>query len=332
MKLLPSDPLFERYGSIEYTGGWVEEAGEVSQMGYDTLKSRIGRQYNDKYNIKPTIYVTFNPKKNFVYSYFYRRDKEGTLPKHIIFIKALLYDNPHREMEYEGQLLGMSNKSQVERLLNGNFEYDDDPTVLCDYDAIMDCFTNTHVPHGTKAISADLAMKGRDKFIVGLWDGNRCKVVIDKPLADGKIIETDVKNTMISGGVGHSQTVVDSDGMGSYLESYLKGIKEFHGGAAANDKTEYANLKSECGYKLAELINKRELYIECNEQQKQSIAEELGQLKQDDVDADEKKKRIIKKDQMKENLGRSPDYLDMLLMKMVFNVKRKPLTSRAVDY
>ncbi len=45
----PSDPDYEDLGSAEYTGGWLEEAGEINFGAYDTLSTRIGRQNNDKY-------------------------------------------------------------------------------------------------------------------------------------------------------------------------------------------------------------------------------------------------------------------------------------------
>jgi phage terminase large subunit len=318
----PSDPLFERYGSSEYTCGWFEEVGEMHFLAYDTLKSRCGRQYNDKYGIVPTTFATFNPKKNFVYTYFYRRDKDGTLPEHIVFIKALLYDNPFREQEYEQQLLNMSSKAQKERLLYGNFEYDDDPSVLCEYDAICDIFTNDHVrPIGRKRISADLAMKGRDKFVAGVAEGNVITVAIVQDKSTGKSIETDLKRLMIDNSVPHSGTIVDSDGMGNYLESYLTGIKEFHGnGKAVNP--EFVNIKTECAYKLAEKINKGELKVICTAEQQQRIIEEISALKADDIDNDEGKKRIIGKDTMKELIGRSPDFLDMLIMMQWFDVKK----------
>ncbi len=55
-----------------------------------------------------------------------------------------------------------------ERLYFGNWEYDNDPTALCNYDAICDLFTNEFIaPAGESTGSADLAMKGRDRFIAG---------------------------------------------------------------------------------------------------------------------------------------------------------------------
>jgi len=44
-------------------------------------------------------------------------------------------------------------------------------------------------------------------------------------------------------------------------------------------------------------------------------------LKRDKVDSDEQKKRLISKNLMKEKLGRSPDYLDFMLIRTYFEVE-----------
>ena len=322
LKLYPTDPTFDRFGSLEYTGGFIDEAGEITFAAYDTIRSRCGRQFNDKYGITPKIFVTFNPKKNFVDTRFYRPFKAGTLPPEIRFIPALIGDNPHVESQYRQQLESLSDPVQKQRLLYGNFDYSDDPADLCDYDSIKDLFTNDHVqPTGLKYLSADLAMQGRDRFVAGSWNGLVCTVAIDKAKATGKEIENDLKELMIRDHIPHSKVIVDSDGLGAYLESYLEGISSFHGGARAVNRKEFANLKSECGFKLAELINKREIKIICSPQQKEMIIQELGVLKRDSVDHDDSRKRIVKKELMKEYLSRSPDYLDMILMRMYFVLK-----------
>lgn len=50
------------------------------------------------------------------------------------------------------------------------------------------------------------------------------------------------------------------------------------------------------------------------------LAEELGQVKQHDMDKDVKK-AVMPKDKVKEILGRSPDLSDALMMRMYFEVK-----------
>lgn len=127
IRQVPSDPEFQWMGSLEYTFGWAEETGEAkSNVGYEVLKTRIGRQMNDRYGILAKMGNTFNPKKNYVYKYFHEREKEGTLPDDVKFIRSTLYDNPHRESGYEGQLLALNIRGQKERLLYGNFDYDDE--------------------------------------------------------------------------------------------------------------------------------------------------------------------------------------------------------------
>ncbi len=323
----PSDPNFDELGSLEITDAFIDEANQVSTKAKNIVKSRI-RFRLDENNIIPKILYTCNPAKNWVYSEFYKPSKENKLDVNRKFIQALVDDNPFISNYYRENLLTLDKQSR-ERLLFGNWDFDSDPSALCEYDAILDCFTNDHVqPTGKKYISADLAMQGRDKFIAGYWDGLICNVAIDQSISTGKSIETDLKKLMIETGISHSHTIVDSDGLGAYLESYLNNIKTFHGGSKPINKVkdnfklfEYNNLKSECAFKLAELINKRMIKIICTDTQKQLIIEELGCLKKDNIDNDTSKICIIKKEKMKEIIQRSPDYLDMLLMRMYFELK-----------
>ena len=323
------DPMYERLGSKEFTGGWIEEAGQVHYLAFEVLKTRIGRHLNDVYNIPGKILITCNPKKNWLYREFYKPWKEKKLKVPYAFIQALVQDNPYATEDYIDTLRNTKDKVTKERLLYGNWEYDNDPTVLCDYDAICDLFVNEHVqPVGLSTGSSDLAMKGRDRFVSGHWIGNVCYIRLDQEYSMGKSIEADLKSMMIQWSIPRSMMIVDSDGLGSYLESYLNGIKEFHGGNRPIN-LEFDNLKSECAFKLAELINNRQIRIICTEAQRERIIEELGVLKQDHIDADTRKKGIISKEKMKEILGHSPDYLDMLIMAMFFRIKPIPKRPKA---
>ncbi len=59
-----------------------------------------------------------------------------------------------------------------------------------------------------------------------------------------------------------------------------------------------------------------------SEEYKQFIIEEREQIKARDVDKDTSR-RITSKDEIKEHPGRSPDFADMLMMRMYFEVKKQ---------
>ena len=58
LKYMPSDPLYERFGSLEFTGGWIEEGSEVEPMAVEILKTRIGRHLNTKYDLLRKMLIT----------------------------------------------------------------------------------------------------------------------------------------------------------------------------------------------------------------------------------------------------------------------------------
>jgi phage terminase large subunit len=57
------------------------------------------------------------------------------------------------------------------------------------------------------------------------------------------------------------------------------------------------------------------------EKQKEDIVEELETIKSDNKDIS--KLKVISKDQVKDIIGRSPDYRDMLLMREWFELEPK---------
>jgi hypothetical protein len=313
----PSDPEYDELGSLELTGAFIDEANQITSKAKQIVGSRIRHELKEN-GLVPKILMTCNPAKNWTYSEFFKPSREGRLRKDRVFIQSLVTDNPNIDPSYISNLKKLDQASK-ERLLHGNWDYDDDPSALCGYDAICDLFTNDHVkPSATKYISADLAMQGRDKFIAGYWEGLVCNIELDLDKITGRGIELALKQIKTEKGVMNSNIVADADGLGNYIESYIENIYSFHGNKRPNDD-QYANIKAECAFKLAEYINQGKIKINCSEDQKEAIKEELSVcLKRDKIDADNMKKKVLSKDKMKDLLGHSPDYLDMLLMRMVF--------------
>jgi len=307
----PSDPEFDTLGSTEFTGAFIDEASQVTKKAKDIVSSRL-RYKLEEFDLIPKLFISSNPSKNFLYSEFYKPDKAGTIVYYRKFIKALVQDNPYISPHYIEQLKKLDEVSK-QRLFYGNFEYDDDPAKLMEYKAITDLFHNTFVEKtGSKYLVADLAMQGRDRFVVSVWDGLHGTIVLDKKKSSGKEIEEDIRRIAEEHHIPRSHILVDSDGLGSYLESYMEGIVSFHGGARAYKEKDFLNNRSECYFKLAELVNKREIFVIADTRQQELIISELEQIKRDKVDNDEQKKRIIK---------RSPDYADVLMMRMYFEIR-----------
>lgn len=334
LKKLPRDPLYERFGSTEYTGGWIEEAGEIDFGAYDVLKTRIGRHYNDKFNLVGKLFITCNPKKNWLYTHFYLPAKNGTLEALKKYIVAFVQDNPHIDSGYIERLRRTKDKAKKERLLNGNWEYDDDPDALCGYDDIIAMYTNIHVRKtGIKYITADVARYGSDKARILVWDGWVVIESISFDISSTVEIQNAINALRRKHGIPAHHCIADDDGVGGGVVDNC-GIKGFINNATAikdfktdnpnkdTYKENYYNLQTQCAYLLADTINGHEIFIECelSPTEKEEINDEISWLKSYKSD-DEKTLYILPKKEVKHNIGRSPDWRDVLLMRKYFDLQ-----------
>lgn len=322
---MPSDPLFTRLGGLELTGAVIDESNEVPFAAIDVLQTRLGRRLNDKYGLLPKLFEGFNPDKGHVYSRYYRPWKDGKLPPHRQFIQALPGDNPATTEEYLNQLRN-ADKITRERLLFGNFEYDADPTALMDYDCIVDLFTNTAEDSDEKWITVDVARYGQDKTVIGLWQGLHCYDIHAYEKQSTEVTETRIKEFARDHRIPYSHILIDEDGIGGGVVDHLTGVKGFVNNSQPieneeGEKENFQHLKAQCYFYLADYVNRRQIAITTkDEETKQLITQELEHVKRKDPDKDGKLK-VLQKDEIKEHLGRSPDFADMLMMRMFFELQ-----------
>jgi phage terminase large subunit len=319
----PADPNFDSLGSLEITGAFIDECNQISFKAWQIVTSRIRYKLNE-YNLTPKILGTCNPAKNWTYSKFYLPTAAGTINETRKFIQSLPTDNPNLPPSYLDSLLALDENSK-QRLYYGNWEFDNDPARLIDFDKIQNIFTNDFVDAGDMYISADIARYGSDKMVILVWSGFR--VIEIFTLDKSSITETAeaIKSLMNKHRVPLSNVVADEDGVGGGVVDIVR-CKGFVNNSKAlkeeNNNVEYQNLKTQCYYKLAELIQSNKLFIDCNNADIQdTICKELEQVKRDKIDQDGKL-RILPKEKVKELIGHSPDYSDALAMRFYFDLKQ----------
>lgn len=342
LKLLPTDPMFQRFGSLEFTGGWIEEAGEVNFGAFDMLKTRVGRWMNKEYDLfPPKILLTCNPEQNWLYRLFYKPWRKHQLPSGYAFVQALYGDNSYTRDEYEKQLDSITDPVLKKRLKQGLWEYAEGDNTLIFYDAIMDLFTNTVPEDPQKYLTADIARFGSDLIVIGIWRGyNLYKIVVFKKQGIDQTANNIAELARLHG-IPYSHIVADEDGVGGGVFDLLRGIKGFGGNASPlvrtdkrdNPKENYQNLRSQCAFMLAEKINNHMIAVtdkELEEKYKEMLVEDLQQVKRKDPDR-EIKLAIVPKEDIKDAIGRSPDFGDMMMMRMYFDLERPKVFQKVFE-
>ena len=325
----PSDRNFDRLGSLEITGAFVDECNQITEKAWKILKSRI-RYKLDENRLIPKILGTCNPAKNWVYSEFYKKAADKKLDSNKRFIQSLLGDNPHISKTYKQNLLDLDEASK-QRLLYGNWDYDDDPTKLCETAKIYEIWENdflktTSFPKD-RYLTADIALNGSDLFVVGVWDNFTLIHIETMEKSNGKEVEEQLKKLKLQYSVPNSNIIFDADGIGNFFKGIIKGTIGFTANpskkALNGESKKYRCLNDQCIFYLCDYVNKNQIHIRPQMQiYKDKISEELGILRNHSYDQDARL-AVTPKKVIMENIKRSPDFLDMMKMRMYFELLPK---------
>ena len=162
MSLDPAnDPEFTSIGSLEIDMAMIDEAGEITKLAKDTLRSRLGRGVATRvYKLVPKLVLLANPSTNFLRKEYYdpyaklgggecQRWQNGELtqpdgekiPAYRVFLRATAYDNPFLPQSYIDTLKSLPDV-QRRRLLDGDWNFNDGDNILFTYSLIQGSMVN----------------------------------------------------------------------------------------------------------------------------------------------------------------------------------------------
>lgn len=321
----PSDPEFDSLGSLEITGCFLDEVNQISAKAFEIVKTRI-RYKLTEFKIKPKCLMSCNPSKGWVYTLFYKPYVDNNMPVHRKFIQALPTDNPETEPSYIQNLMQASHSTR-QRLLYGSWDYSDDIDSLFKYKDLLEVIRDVYPLNGKRYITADIARLGKDKTIIMVWDELNVIEIVEMEQVTTDISAQKINELIKKYNIQMSNVMIDADGIGGGVVDQLPGSKSFINNSKPieinGNPYIYQNLKSQCYYLLAEMIENRKVKIKnIDNELFEMICQELQIIKQKDIDSDGKLS-IIPKDIMKKVLGRSPDYADCIMMRMYYELKSK---------
>lgn len=251
-------------------------------------------------------------------------------------------DNPHiprSEIEKAKEELDFDTYKQ-----EFDAEYLDNAGSLFNYAAIVDVFSNTVDKSNNKYLIVDIADDGSDKTKFSFWEGleEYRRESFERLNTEG-IIEK-IREYIVTERIPMSHVAVDAIGVGAGVasSSLLDGIIGFKSSYSPiktdldivrlpNVKytnqavltSDYSNLRSQCVFTLAQLVNNHKIASRVTGKHKENIIEELANYQE--VSKGDGKRKATPKEDIKAILGRSPDDSDTWIMRMYFVIREKML-------
>jgi hypothetical protein len=309
-------PIENRTGKLRY---FVAKGEHVEDFLWGDTKEEV--YLKDKDNIDSQILKA--KKKGAVI-------KKEDFIKSLTFIPGSVFENAALLKKDPGYVGGLNAQDEVNkaRLLDGNWKIKKSGKELVNADKFEDMLNRYPQTNGRKAITCDVAMKGSDKMVVFVWDGFHlidC-MVVDR--SNGAQVIGAINSMKSKWHVQARNIVYDGNNMGSFIDGFIIGAQEFLNNAAPKNGEYYRNLKSQCADKWANRMNGILGYqkgLNYSIDSKLAMREFNGVSLLDHLILERKAMRwsddsvdgkltLIKKSEMKHNVGHSPDYIETMFM------------------
>lgn len=327
-------PNKERDGKIRYcfmdgndVSGivWGDSRDEV----YEKCKATIDRYWRDEY-------------KEF-------GDAKQLFIKSVCFIHSSVYDNKQLLRSSPEYLGTLANRSEEERArdLDGNWKYKEVGDEIVKYKHMEELF-NRPIPAdgGRLYASCDIAVEGGDNLVLCLWQGDGMNYLKDIYVTrmNAKATITAVKGKLESWGVSEENFTYDLNGLGQLFKGFFPRAVPFVNNEAVEPKLKYvyANLKSQAAYVFASKIVEGELCINPDLLNRRYSGHGYSNLRLCDILLNERKIlradpsntnhgfALPKKAVMKRLVGHSPDFIEAMMMAMIFIIKKKKRNFRGL--
>lgn len=328
---ISKDPEMNKLGGLELTAAMIDEADEVAEQAFNTLRFRIGR--NNYHGEKAFIYLTCNPNQSWVKRLFYDPHRRGKLEPPFYFLESLITDNPYQPPEALDAVNDPSAPQQyVLRYFKGDWDYIEVTNAIIQLKEFEHSWIETVPPVASKWAGVDPSREGKDNPTMAVWEGNVLKqlYVLTKPAASdvaeyGKVLGDQVIAICTREGIPASQVAVDGVGNGAEIIGYLRGqkffVRTFKSGmvegiemfpAEAGGGKKYDNIRSENYWKMGRALANRTARVYEHIDNREELQKDLlahtyrTNEKMTIVDSKELVKKLL--------LGRSPDFSDAAVM------------------
>lgn len=325
-------PIPERDGVIRYcfmSGNTVDTIywGSTREEVYQQCKQEIDSIWKPEFNQYGT------PQQLFI--------------KSVAFVEAKLSDNVQLMASDPTYLANLANQSEEQRSrdLEGNWKYKSSGEDMIHLEDMEKFYANAEqTTDGIRRASCDAAFDGGDNMVMTLWVGNH--------IQDIAVCRRDSRETLNfvaakleEWGVREENFTYDLNGIGQSFKGFFKRAVPFNNRESVEEKYKnmYGNIKSQVAYMFVQKVLDGEVSINPrlldrkfsgkgfqNVPLGQILMKERKALRADDAAAD-KGFTLIKKPVMKQLVGHSPDFIESLVMKMIFDIKKKVVHRKSLN-